>query len=462
MGSLLIKNGEIVTAIDQYLADIYVENGTIRAIGEDLGHSASRVIDASEHYVFPGAIDAHVHMDLPSMGTVSADDFETGTAAGIAGGTTSIIDFAIPNRNESLLKGLAAWKEKAKKAVSDYAFHMAVTWFGDQTAAEMAHCVEHEGIPSFKTYMAYKGAIGVDDLELLEVMKAAKKAGAMVSAHCENGDLVPLLQQKLFDAGLTAPKYHAQSRPAFVEGEATNRAIVMAGAVGVPIYIVHVTAKESLEAIIRARSNGQTVYGETCPQYLLLNDSVYDTEDFSGAAYVMSPPIRPAEGHQERLWHALKSGQIQTVATDHCPFNLHGQKDLGKDDFRLIPNGAAGIQHRLALLYTYGVLQNKISLKQFVEVNCTRPAQLFGMYPRKGSVRIGADADLVIWNPKTEGLISAATHYHRCDSNIFEGYKTVGAPTWVIANGKVQLDDGDLKVERGAGRYIPRQKGQSI
>ncbi len=462
MESLLIKNGEIVTAIDQYVADIYIEDGIIKALDKDLGKSATRVIDASGHYVFPGAIDAHVHMELPFMSEVSADDFETGTAAGIAGGTTSIIDFVIPNRNVPLLEGLAAWKAKAKKAVADYAFHMAVTWFGDQTAAEMAHCVAHEGIPSFKTFMAYKGAIGVDDGELVEVMKTAKALGAMVTAHCEHGDLVLQLQQTLFDQGLVAPKYHAQSRPAYVEGEATNRAIVLAGAIGVPIYIVHVTAKESLEAIIRARNNGQTVYGETCPQYLLLDDSVYDTEDFSGAAYVMSPPIRPAEGHQESLWNALKAGQIQTVATDHCPFNLHGQKDLGKEDFRLIPNGAAGIQHRLALMYTYGVLENKITLKQFVEVNCTRPAQLFGMYPRKGSLTIGADADLVVWNPETEGVISAATHQHRCDSNIFEGYKTKGAPTWVVANGRVQLDEGDLKVERGAGRYIPRQKGQSI
>ena len=462
MESLLIKNGEIVTAIDQYVADIYLEDGRIKAIDTDLGKSASRVIDASGHYVFPGSIDAHVHMELPLMGEVSSDDFETGTAAGLAGGTTTIIDFVIPNRNVPLLDGLAAWKEKAQKSVADYAFHMAVTWWGDQTAREMAHCVEHEGIPSFKTFMAYKGAVGVDDTELVEVMRTAKDLGAMVSAHCEHGDLVLQLQQKLFDEGLTTPKYHAQSRPSYVEGEATHRAIVLAGAVGCPVYIVHVTAKESLEAIIKARNNGQTVFGETCPQYLLLDDSVYETEDFKGAAYVMSPPIRPREGHQESLWNALKSGQIQTVATDHCPFNLKGQKELGKNDFRMIPNGAGGIQHRLALMYTYGVLENRISLKQFVEVTCTRPAQLFGMYPRKGSITVGADADLVVWNPETEGVISAATHYHRCDSNIFEGFKTKGAPTWVVANGKVQFEEGDLKVERGAGRYIPRQKGQSI
>lgn len=462
MSSLLVKNGEIVTAVDQYVADIYSEDGIIKAIGKGLDVSADRTIDAAGHYVFPGAIDAHVHMELPFMGEVSADDFETGTAAGIAGGTTSIIDFVIPNRNQLLLEALEDWKNKAKKSVGDYAFHMAVTWFGEQTAREMTHCVEKEGISSFKTFMAYKGAIGVDDEEMINVMKTAKSLGAMVTAHCENGDLVLELQNKLFSEGLTAPKYHEHSRPAPVEGEATNRAIVLAKTIGVPVYIVHVTCKEAVKAIVEARAQGQTVFGETCPQYLLLDDSVYDTEDFSGAAYVMSPPIRPREGHQESLWGALKAGQIQTVATDHCPFNLHGQKDLGKDDFRKIPNGAAGIQHRLALMYTYGVLEKKLTLQQFVEVNSTRPAQLFGMYPRKGSITVGADADLVVWNPDTEGVISASTHHHCVDTNIFEGYKTKGAPTWVVANGKVQFDDGDLKVEKGAGRYIPRKSGLAI
>jgi dihydropyrimidinase len=457
MSSVLIKNGEIITATDRYFSDVYVEDGVIKAIGPNLDKpkSDTRVLDAKGHYIFPGAIDAHVHMELPFMGEVSADDFETGTAAGVAGGTTTIIDFVIPARNQPLMDGLAAWKEKAKKSVSDYAFHMAVTWFGDNTAKEMEKCVREEGITSFKTFMAYKGAIGVDDTEMIKVMETAKKLNALVTAHCENGEMVIALQEKLFNAGKTGPEYHAQSRPAPLEGEATARAIMLARMTGVPLYVVHVTCKEAVDAIDEARRRGQVVFGETCPQYLLLDDSVYDKPNFEAAAYVMSPPIRPL-GHQESLWGALKSGIIQTVATDHCPFRQHDQKVLGKDDFRKIPNGAAGIQSRLSLMYTYGVLEGRLDLHQFVEVNCTRPAKIFGMYPRKGAVMVGSDADLVIWNPEKEDVISAKTHFHKCDRNIFEGYKTKGAPTWVLANGKVQFDEGKLKVERGAGRFIPR------
>ena len=457
MGSILIKNGEIITATDRYHSDIYVEDGVIKAVAPTIEKpkADTRVIDAKGHYIFPGAIDAHVHMELPFMGEVSADDFETGTAAGVAGGTTTIIDFVIPSRNQPLLDGLRAWKEKAKKSVADYAFHMAVTWFGDNTAKEMEDCVRHEGIISFKTFMAYWGAIGVDDTEMIKVMQTAKNLNALVTAHCENGEMVVALQEKLFKEGKIDPRYHAESRPAPLEGEATSRAIMLARMTGIPLYIVHVTAKEAVEAIDEARRRGQVVFGETCPQYLLLDDSVYDKPNFEGAAYVMSPPIRPV-GHQEPLWAALKSGIIQTVATDHCPFHQHNQKTLGLKDFRKIPNGAAGIQNRLSLMYTYGVLENRIDLHQFVEVNCTRPAKIFGMYPRKGAIMVGSDADIVIWNPEKEDVISAKTHLHKCDRNIFEGYKTKGAPSWVIVNGKVQFDEGKLNVERGAGRYISR------
>ena len=462
MGSILIQNGEIVTPTDRFVSDLLVIDGVIKAVAPKLEKPSAdtQVIDAKGHFVFPGAIDAHVHMELPFMGEISADDFETGTAAGVAGGTTSIIDFVIPARNQPLLDGLAAWKEKAKKSVADYAFHMAVTWFGDKTAKEMEHCVREEGITSFKTFMAYRGAIGVDDTEMISVMETAKTLNSLVTAHCENGEMVVALQNKLYNAGLVAPKYHPQSRPAPLEGEATARAIMLARMTGIPLYIVHVTAKEAVDAIAEARQRGQVVFGETCPQYLLLDDKVYDKPDFEGAAYVMSPPIRPAgEGHHEALWSALKSGIIHTVATDHCPFHQKGQKEMGLKDFRKIPNGAAGIQNRLALMYTYGVLTGKIDLHQFVELNCTRPAKLFGMYPRKGSLNVGADADIVIWDPTKEGVISAKTHLHKCDRNIFEGFKTKGAPAWVIANGRVQYDHGDLKVERGAGRFISRRAG---
>ncbi len=454
---ILIRGGTLVTALDRWKADVRCEGGKIVEIGKGLQAGAKdEVIDAGGQYVFPGGLDPHVHMELPFMGTLSADDFETGTAAGVAGGTTSIIDFVIPGRGDDLMDSLAAWRDKASKAVADYAFHMAVTWWSDQTAEWMRRCVEEEGIPSFKTFMAYRGAIGVDDPELIRIMATAKELGALVTVHAEHGDVVVELQNRLVAEGRTAPKYHALSRPPEVEGEATNRAAMMAHALGEPLYVVHVTCREAIDAIASARARGQIVMGETCPQYLLLDDSVYEKPDFEGAAYVMSPPIRPA-GHQEALWAALRAGILEVVATDHCPFNQVGQKDMGKDDFRKIPNGAAGIQHRLALLYTYGVLEGRIDLHQFVDLTSTRAAKIFGLYPRKGSLTVGADADLVVWDPAATGRISAETHFHRCDRNIFEGFETRGAPSHVVANGKLQFVDGDLRVERGAGRYLPRR-----
>ncbi|MEQ8765278.1 MAG: dihydropyrimidinase [Planctomycetota bacterium] len=452
---VLIKNGTIVTAIDRYVSDVLCENGQIVAIGPKLEAQGAEIVDASGQYVFPGGLDPHVHMELPFMGTVSSDDFETGTAAGVAGGTTSIIDFVIPARDVNLLEGLAAWHDKAKKAVSDYAFHMAVTWWGDKTADWMRQCVEKEGIPSFKTFMAYRGAIGVDDVELIEVMKTAKSLGALVTVHAEHGDMVVELQNKLMAEGKTGPKYHALSRPAPLEGEATSRAIMLARMTQEPLYVVHVTCLQAVEAINAARARGQRVMGETCPQYLLLDDSIYDQPDFEGAAAVMSPPIRP-KGHQEPLWAALRSGTLEVVATDHCPFNLVGQKDMGKDDFRLIPNGAAGIENRLALMYTYGVLEGRLDLHQFVDLTSTRAAKIFGLYPRKGSITVGADADLVVWDPEATGTISAKTHHHKCDRSIFEGFQTKGGPSTVVVNGRIQFQDGDLKVEKGAGRYLER------
>ncbi len=453
---VLIKNGTIVTAIDRYLGDIRCEDGKIVALGPKLeASSKDEVVDASGQYVFPGGLDPHVHMELPFMGTVSADDFETGTAAGVAGGTTSIIDFVIPGRGDSYDEALKWWYEKAQKSVSDYAFHMAITWWGEDTADLMRRCVQEEGIPSFKTFMAYRGAIGVEDPELIEVMKCARDLNALVTVHAEHGDMVVELQNKLFNAKLREPKYHALSRPPSVEGEATARAIMLSRMNESSLYVVHVTCEPSVRAIARAREQGQTVYGETCTQYLLLDDSVYEKPDFEGAAYVMSPPIRP-KGHQEVLWAALKAGILQTVATDHCPFNQKGQKEMGKDDFRLIPNGAAGIEHRLALLYTYGVLEGKIDLHQFVDLSSTRAAKIFGLYPRKGSITVGADADLVVFDPEASATISAKTHHHHVDRSIFEGFKLKGAASTVVVNGRVQYQNGDLKVEKGAGRYLKR------
>lgn len=467
--ALVIKNGTIVTANDQYVADVYCADGLIKAIGKDLEVPAgTQVIDGSGQYVFPGGIDAHTHMELPFMGTTSSDDFYSGTAAGVAGGTTSIIDFIIPNRNQSLLEARDFWMNNAKKAVADYAFHMAVTWFSDQVKKDMEHVFRHDGIQSFKIFMAYRGAIGVDDVELVQVLDTAHSLGALVTSHCEHGDAVVALQNRLVSRGHTEPKHHAQSRPSYLEGEATNRVIQLARVAAdgrnghmseakdsQPVYIVHLTAKESMDAVYRARAEGQKVLVETCPQYLLLDDSVYEKPDFEGAAYVMSPPIRP-KGHQEYLWNALANGAIQHVATDHCPFRQADQKIAGKNDFRKIPNGAAGIENRMSLMYTYGVAAGRISLQQFVDVTSTQAAKIFNLYPRKGAIAVGSDADLVLYDPKGSSKISAKTHHQKVDRNIFEGFELKGKVATTVVNGKVQWQDGDLRVERGAGRYLKR------
>ena len=454
---LLIKNGEIVTATDRYVADVYCRDGKIVEIGNDVERgSGDEEIDGSGQFVFPGFIDPHVHMELPFMGTVSIDDFESGTASGVAGGTTCIIDFCIPNRGQSLLEGLKIWNERSKKAVADYTYHMAITGWSDHTADEMRQVVEVHGITSFKVFMAYKGAIMVDDSELYQVMKHAAKLGAVVTVHAENGDAVWHLQRELVAKGDLGPEYHPVSRPSGVEGEATNRALMMARLHGATAYIVHMTCREAVEALVRAKLEGQKCYGETCPQYLLLDDTVFTKPNFEGAAYVMSPPIRPSHiGHHDALWRGLSNGMLDSVGTDHCPFTME-QKKMGKDNFTLIPNGAAGIEDRLQLLYTYGVLEGRFDLQRMVTLGSTNPARIFGLYPRKGTIAVGADADLVVYDPTTTGTRSAKTHHSRCDRSIFEGFKVKGSPSHVVVNGRVQFADGKLKVERGAGRFVKR------
>jgi len=456
---LLIKNGEIVTAAERCVADVYADGGKIVAIGENLEKRGAKdeVIDASGQFVFPGFIDPHVHMELPFMGTVSADDFETGTASGVAGGTTCIIDFCIPARGESLLEGLKTWRERSKKAVADYSFHMAITGWSDKTAEEMAAVVLEYGITSFKVFMAYKGAIMVDDGELYQVMKHAAKLGAVVTVHAENGDAVWHLQKELVAKGDLGPEFHPVSRPSTVEGEATNRALMMARLNGATAYIVHMTCREAVESLVRAKLEGQKCYGETCPQYLLLDDRVFIEPNFEGSAYVMSPPIRPAhQGHHDALWRGLANGMLDSVGTDHCPFTME-QKKMGKDNFTLIPNGAAGIEDRLQLMYTHGVCEKRIDLHRMVALGSTNPARIFGLFPRKGTIAVGSDADLVVYDPTTESVRSAKTHHSRSDRNIFEGFKVKGKPTYVVVNGRVQYADGKLKVERGAGRFIKRE-----
>ncbi len=469
MKGLMVEGGTVVTAGDQRVADVYCEDGVIRAVGERLDAPAgAEVIDAHRKYVFPGGVDAHTHMELPFMGDVSADDFYTGTAAALAGGTTTIIDFVIPAPGTSLLEAREAWAGKAKKACCDYGFHMAITWYGDQVKQEMEKLVREEGIRSFKVFLAYRGSLGINDAELFEVLQAGRELGALISAHCEHADIVAALQQRLLAQGLTAPRYHALSRPAYVEGEATNRFVNLARGVcevrdgwhaaparAMPVYIVHLTCRESMEAVHRAREMGQRVLVETCPQYLLLDDSVYDKPDFEGAAYVMSPPIRP-RGHQDYLWSALAAGLIQVVATDHCPFRQKDQKIAGRDAFTKIPNGAAGVEDRLSLLYSFGAAEGRITLNQFVDVCCTQPAKIFGLYPRKGAIAVGSDADLVVYDPAGTRTLSATTHHQAVDRNIYEGMQVKGRVAATVAAGRVRYQDGDLRAERGAGRFLRR------
>ena len=451
--SLLIKNGAIVTATDRWVGDVRCGDGVIAELGSDLEPAGEDVLDASGLLVFPGGVDPHVHMELPVAGTVSSDDFESGTAAAIAGGTTTIIDFVHPERGQGFLDALADRKAEAAKAVADYGLHMAVTWCGDATAAEMAGCVDH-GVPSFKIYLAYKDTVGLDDGDIVRVMAAAAELPSLILVHAEHGEMVEHLRDRMAAEGKTGPRWHAASRPPELEGEATHRAATLAGTAGASLYVVHVTCRQAVAAVAAARAQGWKVSGETCTQYLLLDDSVYDRPDFEGAAFVIAPPLRPID-HAPALWEALENGDLEIVATDHCPVTME-QKRLGTNDFRKIPGGAAGVEHRLALLYTHGVGEGRIDEHRFVDLVSTRPAERFGLYPRKGEIAPGSDADLVLWDPQATATISAATHHQRCDRTPFEGFAVKGLPAMVIAGGRVAFRDGKLDVERGAGRFLER------
>jgi dihydropyrimidinase len=453
---VIIKGGTAVTAEQSFKADVYCEDGRIAQVGLDLDTpTGAEVVDAGGQFVMPGGIDPHTHMQLPFMGTVASEDFYTGTAAGLAGGTTCIIDFVIPAPQTSLLSAFHQWREWAQKSVSDYAFHVAVTWWDDSVHQDMGTLVQEHGVNSFKHFMAYKGAIMADDEVLVNSFTRAWELGALPTVHAENGELVWQLQRKLMESGITGPEGHPQSRPPEVEGEAANRAIRIAQALKTPVYLVHVSAKESLGEVIRARNEGQRVFGEVLAGHLLVDDSVYLNTDFdTAAAHVMSPPFRP-KGHQDALWRGLQSGNLQTTATDHCCF-CADQKAMGKDDFTKIPNGTGGVENRMEVLWHAGVNTGKLTMNEFVRVTSTNAAQIFNMYPRKGSISVGADADLVIWDPEASKTISAKTHHQNVDYNIFEGMTVRGTASHTISQGKVVFKDGELSVERGAGRYIER------
>lgn len=454
--SILIKGGTIVTADRTFKGDIYCQDGLIQKIGENLETpTGAQVIDASGQYVMPGGIDPHTHMELPFMGTVASEDFFSGTTAGAAGGTTMIIDFVIPSPKTSLISAYHQWREWAQKAATDYSFHVAVTWWDDSVYRDMETLVKEYGVNSFKHFMAYKGAIMCDDEVLVKSFTRARELGAIATVHAENGELVSHLQQQIFDQGITGPEGHPLSRPPGVEGEAAERAIRIANVLDVPLYIVHNSVKESLNAIGRARSEGQRVFGEVLAGHLLIDESVYRHPDFAfAAAHVMSPPFRNAE-HQQALWKGLQSGTLHTTATDHCCF-CAPQKAAGKDDFRKIPNGTGGIEDRMGVLWHHGVNTGRLTMNEFVAVTSTNTAKIFNIYPRKGSISVGADADIIAWDPLKTRTISAKTHHQKVDFNIFEGMEVKGANTVTISQGNIVYKDGDVRTVKGAGRYINR------
>ena len=454
--SVLIKNGTIVNADQSFSADVLCADGKIQEIGSNISApSGAEIIDAAGQFVMPGGIDPHTHMQLPFMGTVASEDFYTGTAAGLAGGTTMIIDFVIPSPQTSILEAYHQWREWAEKSVADYSFHVAITWWDETVHADMKTLVEKYGVNSFKHFMAYKGAIMAPDEILVNSFNRALELGAMPTVHAENGEMVAQLQQKIFDMGITGPEGHPLSRPPEVEAEAANRAISIANVYGVPLYIVHVSTKQSLEAITRARNSGQKVFGEVLAGHLLVDESVYLDKNFeSAAAHVMSPPFRAKE-HQDALWKGLLSGNLQTTATDHCCF-CADQKAAGKDDFRITPNGTAGIENRMEVLWHHGVNTGLFNMNEFVKLTSTNAAQIFNIYPRKGSISVGADADIVVWDPEKTKTISAKTHHQNIDFNIFEGMEVKGCASHTISAAKVVYANGELKVERGAGRYVDR------
>ena len=455
MTSLLIRGGTVVNADRAFRADVLCQDGLIAAVGEGLQAAGATVVDAGGQYVLPGGIDPHTHMQLPFMGTTTMDDFFTGTAAGLAGGNTTIIDFAIPSPQQNLMEAYQTWRGWAEKSASDYSFHMAITWWDETVKRDMGTLVQQEGINSFKHFMAYKGAMMCSDETLIQSFKRALELGAMPTVHAENGELVFQLQQEVAAQGIKGPEGHPLSRPPIVEGEAVNRAIAIADVLGVPIYVVHVSCIEAAEAIARARARGQRVYGEVLAGHLIVDDSVYRHPDFAtAAAHVMSPPFRP-KVHQDFLWRGLQAGSLHTTATDHCTF-CAAQKAVGKDDFAKIPNGCGGVEERMTVIWDAGVNTGRLTPSEFVAITSANTAKLFNIYPQKGSISVGADADLVLWDPQATKTLSAKTQHSKGDFNVFEGRSVRGLPSHTVSQGKLVYVQGDLRAERGVGRYIKR------
>jgi dihydropyrimidinase len=453
--SLLIKNGRIITSEQDYIADIYIEKDKIQTIGISLNIQADKIIDAKGKYVIPGGIDVHTHLDMPFGGTTSVDNFETGTRAAAFGGTTSIIDFAIQAKGTKMRTALDTWWKKAEgKATIDYGLHMIVTDLPEADLGDMGDMVK-EGVTSFKLFMAYPNVLLVDDATIFRAMKHTADTGALVCMHAENGGVIDLIVQKALAEGKTAPIYHALTRPTTAEGEAVNRAIALSQMAGAPVYIVHLSSNDALEKVAEARDRGLPTFAETCPQYLFLSLDDMNKPGFEDAKLVFTPPLRE-KWHQEKLWTGIKKNTLQIVSTDHCPFCFNEQKELGKGDFTKIPNGGPGIEHRMQLIYDGGVRAGRITLNRWVEITSTAPAKMFGMFPRKGTIAPGSDADIVIWDPEKEYTISAKTHHMAVDYSMYEGKKVKGNTDVVISRGEVIVEEEKFSGKPGRGNFVKR------
>jgi dihydropyrimidinase len=456
--SLLIKNGRVITAVDDYKGDIFIESEQVNLIGKNLDVKADRVIDAQDKYVIPGGIDPHTHLDMPFAGTVSADDFETGTRAAAHGGTTTLIDFAIQTKGRSTLEALETWHKKAEgKTAIDYGFHMIITDLEDDRVPEMRTLAD-EGVTSYKLFMAYPGVLYADDATLFRAMRKAGQDGTVICMHAENGIVIDEIVKSALAEGKTGPKWHALTRPTRMEAEGVHRSIAIAEVADVPVYIVHLSSADALEQVVLARDRGAHVFAETCPQYLFLDHSYYEQEGFEGAKYVMTPPLRE-KWNQKELWRGLRMGDLMSISTDHCPFCFKEQKEMGINDFSKIPNGGPGVENRMSLVFNGGVVEGRISLNRFVELTSTASAKMFGLFPKKGTIAVGSDADIVIFNPDRKETISvnnSVTHHMNVDYNAYEGFEVTGVSETVISRGKIIVENCEYLGKKGDGQYLKR------